>query len=183
MKVFASIAFLLAVGPLLACSSSGGVGGAGGTSGGAGGAGAAGGTSAVGGAGGTTSGVGGGAGTTSGVGGGAGTTSGVGGAGGTNAMGGAGGTGNTCMAPVMFPNQACNDCAGAACCSQLTACFSDMTCGQTLNTCIAMSCSMAMSLPDLEACIDTNCPAGKPALQTWLASNNCVAMNCATQCQ
>jgi hypothetical protein len=88
---------------------------------------------------------------------------------------------------LQFPNPACGPCAEDACCPELQGCFGDETtmmeteCLQ-LNNCIAMDCATAMTLPDLMMCVDMNCPDFSASLNTWLAYQSCLGMNCMADC-
>lgn len=88
---------------------------------------------------------------------------------------------------LTFPNPECGPCAEENCCPELQGCFGDETtmkmteCLQ-LNNCIAMNCQMAMSLMELQTCVDENCMDFSASLNTWLGYQSCVGMNCAAQC-
>ena len=88
---------------------------------------------------------------------------------------------------LMFPSPMCGECLEGSCCEQLQVCFGDettmeMTDCLQLNNCVAMNCTMAMSLPDLEMCVDDNCADFSDALNDWLAYNTCAGMNCMAAC-
>lgn len=89
---------------------------------------------------------------------------------------------------LQFPNPECITCAGDACCTELQTCFGDETmAGQmteclNLNNCIVMNCSTAMSLMELQTCVDMSCMDFGASLNTWLAYQACLGMNCMAQC-
>lgn len=92
-----------------------------------------------------------------------------------------------CGTNVATMNPACDECTHANCCAEVQGCFGDETqMGETpclqLNNCIATSCTTAMTLEDLQMCIDMNCPDLAGELQNFLMFNNCAAMNCAADC-
>jgi hypothetical protein len=100
--------------------------------------------------------------------------------------GGETGTGE-CGTNVSTMNAACDDCTHANCCPEVQGCFGDETVmGETpclqLNNCIAMSCGTAMTLEDLQMCIEMNCPDLAGELETFLMFNACAGMNCAAEC-
>ena len=86
-----------------------------------------------------------------------------------------------------FPNAMCGPCAEDACCPELQGCFGDETtmemteCLQ-LNNCIAMSCATAMTLMDVQTCVDAMCMDFSASLNTWLSYQACLGMNCMAQC-
>jgi hypothetical protein len=86
-----------------------------------------------------------------------------------------------------FPNPMCGPCAEGACCPELQGCFGDETtmketeCLQ-LNNCIAMNCMMAMTLMEVQECVDMNCMEFAASMNTWLAYQACLGMNCAAEC-
>lgn len=89
---------------------------------------------------------------------------------------------------IQFPNPECITCAGDACCTELQTCFGDETmAGQMteclqLNNCIVENCATAMSLMELQTCVDDNCMDFGASLNTWLAYQSCLGMNCMAQC-
>lgn len=86
-----------------------------------------------------------------------------------------------------FPNPACGPCAEDACCAELQGCFGDETtmemteCLQ-LNNCIAMNCATAMSLMEVQTCVDDMCTDFSASLNTWIAYQACLGMNCMAEC-
>jgi hypothetical protein len=86
-----------------------------------------------------------------------------------------------------FPNAECGPCAEANCCPELQGCFGDETtmemteCLQ-LNNCIAMECMGAMSLMDVQTCVDESCMDFSASFNTWVAYQACLGMNCMAQC-
>lgn len=88
---------------------------------------------------------------------------------------------------LTFPNPMCGPCAEANCCPELQGCFGDETtmemteCLQ-LNNCIAMNCMTAMSLMEVQTCVDESCMDFSASLNTWVAYQACLGMNCMAQC-
>jgi hypothetical protein len=86
-----------------------------------------------------------------------------------------------------FPNPECGPCAEANCCPELQGCFGDETtmemteCLQ-LNNCIAMECMTAMTLMEVQECVDMNCMDFSASLNTWIAYQACLGMKCMAQC-
>lgn len=86
-----------------------------------------------------------------------------------------------------FPNPACGPCAQDACCAELQGCFGDETtmemteCLQ-LNNCIVENCATAMSLMELQTCVDMSCMDFGASLNTWLSYQSCLGMNCMAEC-
>jgi hypothetical protein len=88
---------------------------------------------------------------------------------------------------LQFQNPECGPCAEANCCAELQGCFGDETtmemteCLQ-LNNCIAMNCMMAMSLMEVQECVDMNCMDFSASMNTWVAYQACLGMSCVAQC-
>lgn len=100
---------------------------------------------------------------------------------------GGGDTGAECGTNVSTMNAACDDCSHMNCCAEVQACFGDETVMAetpclTLNNCIGSMCATAMTVQDLQTCVEANCADVAGELQTWLMFNNCVGMNCLDEC-
>ena len=97
-------------------------------------------------------------------------------------------TGTTeCGTNVSTMNVACDDCSHMNCCPEVQGCFGDETVMMNtpcleLNNCIAMSCTMATTIEELQTCVDAMCADFADQLQTWLAFNQCLATSCAAEC-
>jgi hypothetical protein len=92
-----------------------------------------------------------------------------------------------CGTNVSTMNAACDDCSHMNCCPEVQGCFGDETVMMNtpcleLNNCIAMNCTTATTIEELQTCVDGMCPDFADQLQTWLAFNQCLAMNCAAEC-
>jgi hypothetical protein len=92
-----------------------------------------------------------------------------------------------CGTNVSTMNAACDDCSHMNCCPEVQGCFGDETVMMNtpcleLNNCIAMNCTTATTIEELQTCVEGMCPDFADQLQTWLAFNQCLAMNCAAEC-
>lgn len=92
-----------------------------------------------------------------------------------------------CGTNVSTMNVACDDCSHMNCCAEVQGCFGDETVMMNtpcleLNNCIAMSCTMATTIEELQTCVDAMCADFADQLQSWLAFNQCLATSCAAEC-